>query len=169
MDSWREKIIKSKNMKIKMHFVFIPLAVFAVAILGNWLTRGGMDWYETISLPAFTPPGSIIGAVWTTIFVLTAISAIIFWGKASRGRRFSWTVVFFILNGLINIFWSFLFFNRHLLGAAVFEAGVLDLSVIALIILIWPVSRLASILLMPYVAWTTFATYLTYVVWSLNR
>ncbi len=152
-----------------MSFIFIPFTVFAVAILGNWLTRGGMDWYETISLPAFTPPGAIIGAVWTTIFILTTISAIIFWGKAPRDRRFWWVAGVFILNGLLNIFWSYLFFNRHWIGAAVWESGILDLSVIALIILIWSVSRVAAILLFPYAFWTTFATYLTYVVWSLNR
>jgi tryptophan-rich sensory protein len=156
-------------MKIKKSFIFIPLAVFAVAILGNWLTRGGMDWYQTIKLPSFTPPGYVIGAVWTIIFILTAISAIIFWGKASRDGKFWWVVGFLILNGLLNVFWSFLFFNRHWLGAAIFEAGILDLSVIILIILIWPVSRTAAVLLLPYTLWTTFATYLTYVIWSLNR
>jgi benzodiazapine receptor len=154
---------------MKMRFIFIPLAVFAVAMTGSLLTSGGMDWYKTIKLPSFTPPGSIIGAVWTTIFILTAISAIIFWGKAPRDGRFWWVLGFFILNGLLNIFWSYLFFNRHWIGAAVWEAGVLDLSVIVLIILIWPISRWASILLIPYTAWTTFATYLTYVVWSLNK
>jgi len=156
-------------MKIKTHFIFIPIAVFAVALLGSWLTGGGMDWYKTINLPSFTPPGSVIGTVWTIIFILTAISALIFWQKAPRDKRLSWTATFFILNGALNIFWSYLFFNRHWLGAAVWEAGILDLSVIVLIILIWPVSRLASTLLMPYAAWTTFATYLTYVIWSLNK
>jgi tryptophan-rich sensory protein len=156
-------------MKIKKSFIFIPLAVFAVAILGNWFTRGGMDWYQAINLPSFTPPGYVIGAVWTIIFILTAISAIIFWGKAPRDGRFWWVSGFFILNGLLNIFWSYLFFNRHWLGAAVWEAGILDLSVVILIILIWPVSRTAAVLLLPYTLWTTFATYLTYVIWSLNR
>lgn len=154
---------------MKMRFIFIPLAVLAVALLGSWLTGGGMDWYKTINLPSFTPAGSVIGTVWTIIFILTAISAIIFWGKAPRDRRFWWVLGFFILNGLLNIFWSFLFFNRHWLGAAVWEAGVLDLSVIILIILIWPISRLASMLLAPYAAWTTFATYLTFTVWTLNK
>ena len=154
---------------MKMSFIFIPLTVFGVAAFGSWLTGGGMEWYKTINLPAFTPPGSVIGAVWTIIFILTAISALIFWQKAPRDKRFSWAATFFILNGALNIFWSYLFFNRHWLGAAVWEAGILDLSVIVLIILIWPVSRLASTLLMPYAVWTTFATYLTYVIWSLNK
>ncbi|MFA5413417.1 MAG: TspO/MBR family protein [Patescibacteria group bacterium] len=154
---------------MKMSFIFIPLAVFGVAAFGSWLTGGGMDWYKTINLPSFTPPGSVIGTVWTIIFILTAISALIFWQKAPRDKRFSWTATFFILNGAFNIFWSYLFFNRHWLGAAVWEAGFLGASVIVLIILIWPVSRLASTLIMPYAAWTTFATYLTYVIWSLNR
>lgn len=152
-----------------MRFILIPLAVVAVAISGALLTSGGMVWYKTINLPSFTPPGIAISLVWTAIFILTTISAFIFWEKVPRGKLLTWTAAVFVLNGLLNIFWSFLFFNRHWLGAAIWEAGALDLSVIALIILIWPVSRAAAILLLPYTAWTTFATYLTYVVWSLNR
>jgi tryptophan-rich sensory protein len=154
---------------MKWHFILIPSSVLAAALAGSFLTGGGMDWYKTIKLPSWTPPGSVIGAVWTAIFILTAISAILVWNKVPAGSRFTWIVVIFILNGLLNIFWSYLFFNRHWLNAAIWEAGALDLSVIALIILIWPVSRSAAILLLPYTAWTTFATYLTYVVWSLNR
>lgn len=152
-----------------MRFIFIPLAVVVVALSGSWLTNGGMEWYKTINLPSFTPPGTVTGLVWTTIFILTTISALIFWEKAPRGKLLSWVATIFILNGLLNIFWSFLFFSRHWLGTAVWEAGALDLSVVVLIVLIWSVSRAAAILLLPYAAWTTFATYLTYVVWSLNR
>ncbi len=167
--NWPGKIIKFENMKIKIRYVFIPLIVILVMIIGSWLTSGGMDWYKTINLPNFTPPGWVIGAVWTLIFILTAISAIIFWQKAPRDRRFWWVSGFFILNGLLNILWSYLFFNRHWLDAAAWEAGILDLSVVILIILIWPVSRTGAVLLLPYTLWTTFATYLTYIIWSLNR
>jgi tryptophan-rich sensory protein len=154
---------------MKAHFILVPLAVLAVAVFGSWLTGGGMDWYKTIKLPSWTPPGSLIGAVWTIIFILTAVAAILFWNKAAHGSRFSWVVAIFILNGVLNVLWSYLFFNRHLLGTAISEAGLLDLSVIGLIALIWPISRVASVLIMPYAGWVTFATYLTYTVWNLNK
>jgi len=154
---------------MKLNYLVIPLITLGVAWLGNWLTGGGMDWYQTIKLPAWTPPGSVIGFAWTIIFILGAISALIVWNKVPHQGRFWWIIIIFLINALLNIFWSFLFFNQHLIGPAVWEAGLLGLSVLVLIILIWPLSGRAAWLLIPYGGWVTFATYLTYMVWSLNR
>lgn len=153
---------------MKLNYIIIPLIVFLVAFAGSLITSGGMDWYKTINLPAWTPLGSVIGAVWTTIFILSAISALIVWNRFPRGRRFSWVFIIFGINALLNIFWSYLFFGKNLLDFAFWEAGFLFISVVLLIILIRPVSRLAAILLYPYAIWGAFATYLTYTVWMLN-
>jgi len=153
---------------MKLNYIIIPLIVFLVAFAGSLITSGGMDWYKTINLPVWTPQGSVIGAVWTTIFILSAISALIVWNKFPRGRSFSWIFIIFGINALLNIFWSYLFFDKHLLDFAFWEAGFLFISVVLLIILIRPVSRLAAILLYPYAIWGAFATYLTYTVWMLN-
>jgi len=159
-------LVEYRNMKL--NYIIIPLIVFLVAFAGSLITSGGMDWYKTINLPAWTPLGSVIGAVWTTIFILSAISALIVWNRFPRGRRFSWVFIIFGINALLNIFWSYLFFGKNLLDFAFWEAGFLFISVVLLIILIRPVSRLAAILLYPYAIWGAFATYLTYTVWMLN-
>ena len=153
---------------MKLNYFIIPLIVFLVAFTGSLITSGGMDWYKTINLPVWTPPGSVIGIVWTTIFILSAISSLIVWNRFPRGRRFSWIFIIFGINALLNIFWSYLFFGKNLLDFAFWEAGFLFISVVLLIILIRPVSRLAAILLYPYAIWGAFATYLTYTVWMLN-
>jgi len=155
---------------MKLNYIVIPLITILVAVLGNLFTSSGIDsgWYDSITKPAWTPAGSIIGAVWTLLFILATISALIVWNKAPRSRRFWWIVGVFLINAVLNVFWSFLFFNQHLLGAAIWEAGLLGLSVVALVVLIWPISRLASALLIPYAAWVFFAAYLTYSIWALN-
>jgi tryptophan-rich sensory protein len=153
---------------VKTNYIVIPLVVVAVAVLGGFLTAGGMGWYKTISLPSWTPSGTFISVVWTIIFILSAISALIVWNKTPRGTRFKWTAVVFIANAVLNTGWTLLFFKLHFLGTSVWEAGVLGVSVVALIILIWPRARFAAALLIPYVAWVFFATYLTYAVWVLN-
>ncbi|MFA6533716.1 MAG: TspO/MBR family protein [Patescibacteria group bacterium] len=153
---------------MKLNYFLIPLFTIAVAWFGSLITSRGMAWYRTINLPAWTPAGGVIGAVWTVIFLLATISALLVW-NGHRPERLAWIFGLFILNGLLNFAWSYLFFGQHLLGAAVWEAGALGLSVVGLIILIWPLSRLAAGLLLPYAAWVTFATYLTYNVWSLNK
>ncbi|RJQ38060.1 tryptophan-rich sensory protein [Candidatus Microgenomates bacterium] len=159
---------------MKSYFVYIPLVTLVTAILGSVFTSGSTNgWYKTISLPPWTPNGSFIGTVWTVIFALAAISALIVWNTTSRKKSLKKFLpaisVAFVLNAILNVLWSFIFFNQHQIGTAIIEAGILGISVAILIVLIYPISRLASYLLVPYLLWVCFATYLTYIIWILNR
>ncbi|MBI2038211.1 MAG: tryptophan-rich sensory protein [Candidatus Magasanikbacteria bacterium] len=155
-------------MALKTNHVVIPLITIATISLGSLVTSLGMNWYSTIKLPAFTPPGSFIGAVWTVLFILATLSALIVWNKAWRKRK-NIIGIAFVLNILLNVGWSVLFFGLHLIGPAIYESALLGVSVLVLIILIWPVSKLAVWLLVPYMVWVSFATFLTYTIWSLNK
>jgi len=146
----------------------IILGTVLVAWSGSRITGAGMGWYRTLRLPAWTPPGAVIGTVWTVIFVLTAIAAIMVLRRLTSAPRKTCFVTALVLNGFLNVGWSWVFFGQHLLGWAVFEAVLLELSVVALIVLAWSVSRRAALLLVPYAGWVAFATYLTYVVRNLN-
>ena len=154
---------------MKPNYILIPALVISVAIAGSRLTGAGMDWYATIHLPAWTPPGAIIGAVWTTIFTLCAAAILKFWNSSPRDNRFRLTAGLFALNGLLNVGWSYLFFFRQSIGAALFEMHLLLLSILLLIVLLYPRVKLSAVLLVPYAAWVAFATFLTYNVWVLNR
>lgn len=153
---------------MRLNYIIIPAITLATALLGGKLTGGGMSWYRTIKLPSWTPPGSVIGAVWTFLFILATISALLVWNGSAHDNRFGLIIAIFIVNAILNISWSWLFFSQHLLGSAIFEAILLGLSVIILIILIWPRSIWAGGLLVPYALWVAFASFLTYKVWSLN-
>jgi tryptophan-rich sensory protein len=114
--------------------------------------------------------------MWTTIFILAAWSATVFWNlpywETIRGSQDASRCIIawlFVVNGILNVTWSFLFFTEHLIGTAVYEAGVLAFTVYLLIALLWPFSPLAACLLFLYAAWATFATYLTSVVWAMNQ
>lgn len=155
-------------MRFKANYLVIPLIAFSAASFGGWLTDGGMEWYRTIRLPSFTPPGRVIGTVWTVIYTLSAASALIVWNRAPRTGRFRAIVGLFTLNVVLNVLWSFLFFRLHWMGVSTGEAALLGLTVVGLIVLIWPISRLASLLLVPYAAWVAFATFLTFSIWRLN-
>jgi len=156
------------------------LFVLCIAVIGNRFTTSGMHWYHTIKKPSWTPSGRMIGLVWTTIFVLFALSAIIVLNSTtftattalnahpSHDER-TWLIALFGLNGFLNVFWSYAFFYRHQLYTAAYEAAVLDLSVIALMIVVWPISRTASLFLLPYALWVAFASYLANRVAWMNR
>ena len=157
----------NKINKIKLFWIVIPLVTILTGFIGSQLTNIGLkDWYFVINKPSWTPPGATIGLVWTIIYLLSAISAFIVYSKGSK--KIGDITTLFLLNAFLNAFWSALFFVFHALDFAVLEAGALGLSVVALIINIWPISKVSSLLLVPYVAWVAFATYLTYTVSSLN-
>ena len=154
---------------MKPNYLLIPLATVVTALGGSWITDRGMNWYRAINLPAWTPAGSIIGAVWTVLFVLATIAALLIYNLIPKGKKRRQIMWAFLANAVLNVLWSGLFFGWHLSGWAIIEAMVLALSVLVLIILIWPKSKAAAVMLMPYFAWVCFAAHLTYSVWLLNK
>jgi translocator protein len=155
-------------MNLKPSYVVIPLIVFLFAAVGTAFTTADSVWYATLAKPAFAPPGSLIGAVWTTIFVLTAISVILWWNKRPRDERFNLTLAAFVLNGVLNAAWSYIFFTAHLLGLAVLDSALLGASVLWLVASLWKRHRASAYLLVPYLAWVSFATFLAFAIWRAN-
>lgn len=154
---------------MKPNYFIIPLIVIGVSTLGSWFTSQGVNtWYQTLNLPGWTPPGSFIGLVWTILYVLVAVSALFFWNRARRGRIFKLITGIFLFNAFLNVFWSYLFFTQNSLFLAFLEILVLEASIIALIVLLWRVSKFSSALLWPYALWVAFAGYLNYIIWQLN-
>ena len=153
---------------MRWKYIIIPLIAVLVAWSGSVITQRGAEWYQTIRLPSWTPSGFIISIVWTIIFILTVISALIVYHQAFRDNRLWWILLVFLINAELNILWSYFFFGRHLIDWASGDAAFLGLSVVVLILLIWPISRWAAIFLTPYAAWAVFITYLTYTIWQMN-
>lgn len=154
---------------MKKNYILIPLITLAVSILGSLITNNNMDWYNALSKPSFTPPGFVIGTVWTVLFILATITVLIVWNSFSRNTIFKWIIILFIANAVLNVLWSYIFFGQQMVLLSIIEMILLNVSVIALIILIWPMSKLAASLLIPYVAWVTFATVLAYQILTLNQ
>jgi len=140
-----------------------------VALAGRQFTSVGVStWYPSLIKPSFTPPGSFIGIIWTIIYILSAVSLIYFM-NTSKGRPFFIHIIgLYIVNGIINAAWSYIFFSMHLLGIAVINAALIGLTVLLIIISVWRYSRFSGILLLPYFLWVCFATYLSYAIYRLN-
>jgi tryptophan-rich sensory protein len=155
---------------LKPNYFIIPAIAVLVSVAGSWLTSQGIDsgWYDSLVKPEWTPDGSVIGAVWTIIYILTTACALFVWNRFPVGRRRSLVIGVFLLNALLNVGWTYVFFTKHLLGWAIIEALVLNVSVLVLMSLIHPRSKLAWTLLLPYATWVFFAAYLNYNIWTLN-
>ncbi|MGJ7506173.1 TspO/MBR family protein [Variovorax sp. GT1P44] len=133
-------------------------AVF-VAVLGALMTDLG-PWYRSLRQPAWKPPDSAFGPVWTVIFALAAAAGVIGWRHAPSRADRERMLLLFSLNGCLNVFWSLLYFRLHRPDWALFEVPFLWLSIVALIVLLARFSRAAAWLLAPYLAWVTVAALL---------
>jgi translocator protein len=146
------------------------IIVFLLPFLGSIITEYGMPWYNNINLPEFTPEGSVIGMIWSIIFILILISVLLFFknNKEKKELRFNLIICLFIVNAILNILWSALFFTWNLIFLSIIEMSILNLSTLFLIIFLWKNNKASSILLWPYFLWVSFATYLTYNIYLLN-
>lgn len=154
---------------MQLPYIVVLLVVFFVSMVGKFFSNAGMDWYDTLNKPALTPPRWVFGVVWPLIFLLTALAAITVWQRFTRDSIF-WTIILlFVVNAVLNLSWSYLFFYKHLIFASVICSVLLTLVTYALIFLIAQQSFAVASLLFLYAGWITFATYLDFLFWVLNR
>jgi len=160
----------SRYLKISWLSVLVIAAlVYGAAAIGSLFTAAGIPgWYQSIAKPAWTPPGSVIGAVWTVLFTLIAVAAILVWNTRPRGRDNVIAMEMLSINLLFNVLWSYIFFMRHSIGGALLEMIFLWFSILACIVLFWRINRVAGLLLLPYILWVSFAFYLNWTIAMLN-
>lgn len=138
-----------------------------VAVLGGTITDIG-PWYQNLKKPVWQPPDWLFGPAWTLIFALTALSAAVSWWNAQSGASRTWLVGLFVLNGILNLLWSWLFFALKRPDWALVEVVALWLSIVVLVIVVSGHTRTAGWLLVPYLAWVTFAGVLNLEIVDLN-
>lgn len=156
----------------------IAIAVSEMAgVIGAFFTTPAVQsqWYMDLAKPALNPPAWVFGPVWTTLFALMGISLFLVWQQHSNileNVRMSWiwrwAIFLFFLQLGLNILWSIIFFGLHSPGGALIEIVFLWLAILATIIAFAKISRSAAWLLLPYLLWVSFASYLNYSIWMLN-
>ncbi len=157
------------RMKFKVNVIIIPTVTVAVAFLGSRFTEMGMDWYDsTLLLPDWDLPKWIFAVAWNLIYLCCTISALILWNKPLSAKDYRIIYTTFILNALLNVLWSYFFFVQHWLLFSLVEMIVLEASTLFGVLMFWKHSKVASLLLLPYLGWVAFATFLTYKIVQLN-
>jgi len=137
--------------------------------IGAWLTTESVrTWFPTLQRPPLAPPNWVFGPVWTVLYILMAVAAWLVWRRRHEVdvRR---PLLLFSVQLALNLLWSALFFYLQNPAAALIEIVVLWALIATTLVAFWRVSRWAGLLLIPYLAWVTFATYLNFGFWVLNR
>jgi tryptophan-rich sensory protein len=141
------------------------LLCFAAAAVGSLFMPG--EWYAALNKPAWNPPGWIFGPVWTALYAMMAVAAWLIWhrGGLAVQRR---PLGLFLAQLALNALWTPLFFGLRQPGLAFAEILLLWLAILATLLAFRPVSRAAAWLLVPYLAWVSFAAVLNGALWRLN-
>jgi tryptophan-rich sensory protein len=141
------------------------VASFAAAAMGGLFMPG--EWYAALQKPSWNPPGWIFGPVWTALYTMMALAAWLVWRQGGWDKQRK-PLLLFLVQLALNALWTPLFFGWHRPGVAFAEIVLLWLAIAATIAVFRPVSRTAMLLLVPYLAWVSFAAALNFTLWRLN-
>jgi len=143
------------------------VVTFAAAAVAGVASAGAGTFYRELVRPDWAPPAWLFGPVWTVLYVLIGVAAWLVW-RAHGFRRAATALVLFVVQLAANALWTWLFFVWHQGGLAFAEILLLWVLVAGTVVAFRPLHSLAAALLLPYLAWVTFACALTFSVWRLN-
>lgn len=146
----------------------VPIIVLLGFLSGRVANSGyGNRWFDALEKPALMPPGWAFGAAWTILYVLMGLAlAMVLHARGARLRGPA--IGLFVVQLILNLGWSPLFFRAHQVDAALILLIVLLGFVIATTWLFWRIRRTAGVMLVPYIAWLCFAGYLNAEIARLN-
>lgn len=149
-----------------------PLIISIVIALGAagisaWITGDSMDVYKALKLPPLAPPEMVFPIVWTVLFILMGISSYLIYISRSKNKKTDLTI--YIIQLVVNIIWTPLFFNLKLYLLAFIWLILLWCLVWIMVIMFYRIDKKAALLQIPYLIWLTFAGYLNLAIYLLNR
>jgi len=147
---------------------FVALALGVGALGGAYTASAIPDWYQGLRKPPLTPPDGVFAPVWTALYLVMAVSAWMVWRRAGFWGAAP-ALGLWLGQLVLNLGWSALFFGMRAPGYALAEIVVLWAVIGATMFAFARHDRLASVLLLPYLAWVAFAAYLNTGIWLLNH
>ena len=156
------------SLRKYLELTFWILALNSIGYLIGYYSQTNVDtWYETLNRSPLTPPNYMFGIVWTCLYTMIAISGwLIFKHPATPNMRP--VKKLFIMQLILNWSWTPTFFSLHLTGAALVILVSLVICVGLLILKTYQDTKIASLLLVPYILWLLLATHLNVYIWMYN-
>jgi tryptophan-rich sensory protein len=143
--------------------LIIFFALVAIAASSGALFKPG-PWYERLEKPSWNPPDWVFPVVWTILYIFIAFAGWLVWSETGIGAA----IIVWGIQLVLNAIWSALFFGLKRMDVAFVEVTALWTSIVVFIVLAWPVSTLAALLFVPYLAWVSTAALLNWTVWKMN-
>ena len=149
----------------------VVVICLVVGYVSGMVTRTSITtWYPTLVKPSFNPPNWIFAPVWTSLYVMMGVAAGFIWNQITTQKAaVTKALQFFTIQLVLNALWSYLFFGLHNLMLATIEVVLLWLMIFETYSQFAKINKTASYLMLPYLAWVSFASVLTACIWWLNK
>lgn len=155
--------------RVAQIILFVSVCLLTGAV-GSFATRESLNtWYADLTKPFFVPPNWAFGVVWPILYVLMGISVFMIWRKGTGDRQVRVALGLFALQLVLNGLWTPIFFGLRMIALALIEIVVLWMAILVTLLVFRRISRPAACLLLPYLAWVSFAVALNAALWHLNR
>jgi len=155
-------------MKAILKLIGCILLTMSIGGLSGYATIDGVNgWYTTLQKPSFNPPNYLFGPVWSLLYLLMGVSLFLIL-RADKSPARSKSMAAFIIQLLLNFFWSIIFFRFHAVGIALVEIVLMWSSILWMIVAMYRVHKSAALLQIPYICWVSFATVLNASIYVLN-
>ena len=154
-----------------LRVVLVVTACLTIGYLSGMVTRESITtWYPTLVKPVFNPPNWIFAPVWTMLYVMIGVAGGMIWNRIETDEEnVKKAFKFFIYQLALNALWSYLFFGLHNPLLALIEIVLLWLMIFETYTQFKKIEKVAAMLLIPYLAWVSFATILNASIWWLNK
>ncbi len=154
-----------------MRTATVVITCLAVGYFSGMVTKEAIaTWYPTLEKPFFNPPNWVFAPVWALLYIMMGIAAGLVWNKIETNEKeVVKAMQFFIIQLALNALWSFLFFGLHNPFLALIEIVLLLLIIFETYVQFKKINPISGKLLLPYLAWVSFATLLNASIWWLNR
>mgnify|MGYP005850654743 CR=1 FL=1 len=159
----KTKTIKKKKINWKVLAVSF-LAVIIVSLIGSSTMNISEDsWYKQVR-PSITPPDIAFPIVWTTLYILIALSIYFVWTSSKTKYQKKLILIVFGINLVANALWTWLFFGLQNTTVGLIDIGIIWLTTILMLMLSYKIDKRAFYMLIPYFIWISFASYLSYLI-----
>ena len=155
--------------KISRIAIVVVIRLVVGYVSGMFTRTSITTWYPTLVKPSFNPPNWIFAPVWTSLYVMMGVAAGLIWNQITTQKAaVTKALQFFTIQLVLNALWSYLFFGLHNLMLATIEVVLLWLMIFETYSQFAKINKTASYLMLPYLAWVSFASVLTASIWWLN-
>ena len=149
-----------------LSFLVYVFITFSASFIGGFASYKFKDpWYSSLIQPSFKPPDWIFAPVWIALYIGMSVAIWLIWINPKRVEKI---IYIYFIHLLINGSWSLFFFGLHLILVSLIIIAVIIIFVIWLMKLYYPINKLSSFLMIPYLLWLSYAFLLNFYIFILN-